>query len=53
MVPQQCLAQFMANGYSEEEHSAPFLDIEQAFADMPVDEDSEEGNSGREEAPPA
>ncbi|KZV58710.1 hypothetical protein F511_31859 [Dorcoceras hygrometricum] len=48
-----CLAQVRANGYSEEEHHALFLDVEQAFADMPEDEDSEEGSSGREEAPPA
>ncbi|KZV21571.1 G-box-binding factor 1 [Dorcoceras hygrometricum] len=36
-----CLAQFRANGYSEEEHPALFLDVEQALADMPDDEDPE------------
>ncbi|KZV27935.1 hypothetical protein F511_33905 [Dorcoceras hygrometricum] len=41
------------NDYSEEEHHALFLDVEKALADMPEDEDSEEGSSGREEAPPA
>ncbi|KZV19961.1 putative LRR receptor-like serine/threonine-protein kinase, partial [Dorcoceras hygrometricum] len=48
-----CLAQFRANGYPEEEHPALFLNVEQALADMPEDEDSEEGSSGREEAPPS
>ncbi|KZV42361.1 hypothetical protein F511_17850 [Dorcoceras hygrometricum] len=48
-----CLAQFKANGYSEEEHPTPFLDVEQALADMPDDENSEEGSSDREGAPPA
>ncbi|KZV18897.1 hypothetical protein F511_23330 [Dorcoceras hygrometricum] len=46
-----CLAQFRANGYSEEEHPASFLDVEQALVDMPEDEDAEEGSSGREEDP--
>ncbi|KZV52357.1 hypothetical protein F511_22560 [Dorcoceras hygrometricum] len=32
-----CLAQFRANGYSEEEHPASFLDVEQALVDMPED----------------
>ncbi|KZV56670.1 hypothetical protein F511_40303 [Dorcoceras hygrometricum] len=40
-----CLAQFRANGYSEEEHVASFLDVEQTLADMP--EDPVEGSSGR------
>ncbi|KZV39418.1 spindle pole body component 110-like [Dorcoceras hygrometricum] len=40
-----------ANGYSEEEHPASFLDVEQALADMP--EESEENSSGSEEAPPS
>ncbi|KZV32451.1 hypothetical protein F511_15709 [Dorcoceras hygrometricum] len=44
---------FRANGYSEEEHPAPFLDVERALADMSDDEDLEEGSSGRDEAPPA
>ncbi|KZV56111.1 hypothetical protein F511_16711 [Dorcoceras hygrometricum] len=42
-----------ANGYSEDEHPVLFLDVEQALADMPEDEDSEEGSAGREEAPQA
>ncbi|KZV53546.1 hypothetical protein F511_42243 [Dorcoceras hygrometricum] len=48
-----CLAQFRVNGYPEEEHPTLFLDVEQALADIPKDEDSEEGSSGREEAPPS
>ncbi|KZV36948.1 hypothetical protein F511_19119 [Dorcoceras hygrometricum] len=47
----ECLAQFRANGYSEEEHPASFLDVEQALADMP--EDPVEGSSGSGETPPA
>ncbi|KZV23557.1 hypothetical protein F511_35779 [Dorcoceras hygrometricum] len=46
-----CLAQFRANGYSEEEHPASFLDVEQALADMP--DDPVEGSSGPGETPPA
>ncbi|KZV19314.1 hypothetical protein F511_23811 [Dorcoceras hygrometricum] len=46
-----CLAQFRANGYSEEEHPASFLDVEQALAD--ILEESEENSSGSEEAPPS
>ncbi|KZV52727.1 hypothetical protein F511_42891 [Dorcoceras hygrometricum] len=49
----QVPGQFRDNGYSEEEHHALFLDVEKALADMPEDEDSEEGSSGREEAPTA
>ncbi|KZV44227.1 hypothetical protein F511_43319 [Dorcoceras hygrometricum] len=41
-----CLAQFRAKGYSEEEHPASFLDVEQALADMSDDEDVEESVSG-------
>ncbi|KZV50391.1 hypothetical protein F511_33782 [Dorcoceras hygrometricum] len=44
-----CLAQFRANGFSEEEYPDPFLDVEQALADMP--EDQEEGSSGPGETP--
>ncbi|KZV36835.1 hypothetical protein F511_36496 [Dorcoceras hygrometricum] len=44
-----CLTQFRVNGYSEEEHPASFLDVEQALADM--HEDSEEHSSGSKEAP--
>ncbi|KZV39841.1 hypothetical protein F511_15321 [Dorcoceras hygrometricum] len=46
-----CLAQFRANVFSEEEYPAPFLDVEQALADMP--EDQEEGGSGPGATPPA
>ncbi|KZV49509.1 hypothetical protein F511_07630 [Dorcoceras hygrometricum] len=46
-----CLAQFRANGFSEEEYPPPFLDVDQALADMP--EDQEEGSSGPGETPPA
>ncbi|KZV14737.1 hypothetical protein F511_41175 [Dorcoceras hygrometricum] len=46
-----CLAQFRANGYSEEEHPASFLDVEQALVDMP--DDPVEGSSGPGETPPA
>ncbi|KZV57825.1 putative disease resistance protein [Dorcoceras hygrometricum] len=45
-----CLAQFRANGFSEEEYPAPFLDVEQALADMP--EDQEEGSSDADKPPP-
>ncbi|KZV26652.1 hypothetical protein F511_15817 [Dorcoceras hygrometricum] len=45
-----CLAQFRANGFSEEEYPTSFLDVEQALADMP--EDQEEGSSGLGETPP-
>ncbi|KZV55924.1 hypothetical protein F511_20746 [Dorcoceras hygrometricum] len=46
-----CLAQFRANGFSEEEYPASFLNVERALADMP--EDQEEGSSGLGETPPA
>ncbi|KZV46125.1 hypothetical protein F511_31280 [Dorcoceras hygrometricum] len=46
-----CLAQFRANGFSEEEYPASFLNVEQALADMP--EDQEEDSSGLGENPPA
>ncbi|KZV37586.1 dynein heavy chain [Dorcoceras hygrometricum] len=47
------LARFRANGYSESEHPALFLDVEQALADMPEEyEGFEEGISGPEGAPP-
>ncbi|KZV30082.1 Tau class glutathione S-transferase [Dorcoceras hygrometricum] len=48
-----CLSQFRANGYSEEEHPASFLDLGQALAEMSDDEDPEDSSSGREEVPPA
>ncbi|KZV30687.1 hypothetical protein F511_42758 [Dorcoceras hygrometricum] len=46
-----CLAQFRANGFSEEEYPASFLNVEQALADMP--EDQEEDSSGLGENPSA
>ncbi|KZV06924.1 hypothetical protein F511_45596 [Dorcoceras hygrometricum] len=48
-----CLAQFMESGYTEEEHPAPFLDVERALENMSDDEDAEEDSSGREKTPPA
>ncbi|KZV44480.1 Kinesin 3 isoform 1 [Dorcoceras hygrometricum] len=48
-----CLAQFKESGYTEEEHPAPFLDVERALEAMSDDEDAEESNFSREEAPPA
>ncbi|KZV18646.1 hypothetical protein F511_03540 [Dorcoceras hygrometricum] len=37
-----CLAQFRSNGYSEEEHPASFLDLQQALESLGDDEDAEE-----------
>ncbi|KZV45160.1 hypothetical protein F511_11760 [Dorcoceras hygrometricum] len=37
-----CLAQFRSNGYSEEEHPASFLDLQQALEHLGDDEDAEE-----------
>ncbi|KZV31070.1 hypothetical protein F511_31380 [Dorcoceras hygrometricum] len=48
-----CLAQFRESGYTEEEHPAPFLDVERALASMSDDEDAEEDGSGLEKTPPA
>ncbi|KZV58409.1 hypothetical protein F511_15843 [Dorcoceras hygrometricum] len=42
-----CVAQFRANGYPEEEHPAPFLDMKKALRDMP--EDDEEAAAEEEE----
>ncbi|KZV40400.1 hypothetical protein F511_43461 [Dorcoceras hygrometricum] len=57
-----CLAQFRANGYSEEEHPASFLDLQQALAKLGDEEATEEGveeeqeegeiESGAEDNPP-
>ncbi|KZV33599.1 hypothetical protein F511_34819 [Dorcoceras hygrometricum] len=57
-----CLAQFRANGYSEEEHPASFLDLQEALAKLgdeeaseeEVEEGQEEGEigSGAEDNPP-
>ncbi|KZV40726.1 hypothetical protein F511_22927 [Dorcoceras hygrometricum] len=38
-----CLAQFRANGYSEEEHPASFLDLQEALAKLYNEEEEEEG----------
>ncbi|KZV25413.1 hypothetical protein F511_07297 [Dorcoceras hygrometricum] len=48
-----CLAQFRESGYTEEEHPAPFLDVERALAALSDDEDAEESNLSQDEAPPA
>ncbi|KZV20802.1 hypothetical protein F511_43775 [Dorcoceras hygrometricum] len=37
-----CLAQFRANGYSEEEHPASFLDAKKALMELPDEEAEEE-----------
>ncbi|KZV28619.1 hypothetical protein F511_33830 [Dorcoceras hygrometricum] len=42
-----CLAQWRANGYSEEEHPASFLDVQQAILEMADEE--EEGEEEEEE----
>ncbi|KZV13981.1 hypothetical protein F511_44669 [Dorcoceras hygrometricum] len=37
-----CLAQFRSNGYSEEEHPASFLDLQQGVDDLGDDDDAED-----------
>ncbi|KZV42646.1 cold shock domain-containing protein 3-like [Dorcoceras hygrometricum] len=44
-----CLAQFRANGYSEEEHPTSFLDFKKALADMADAEEAEEEEEEEEE----
>ncbi|KZV40199.1 hypothetical protein F511_05676, partial [Dorcoceras hygrometricum] len=50
---------FRANGYSEEEHPAPFLDMKKALMEMSdedeeaEEEDEEEDASGNEATPPS
>ncbi|KZV53653.1 hypothetical protein F511_39724 [Dorcoceras hygrometricum] len=44
-----CLAQFRANGYSEEEHPASFLDLQQALAEVGDEEEAEEEEEEEEE----
>ncbi|KZV45803.1 hypothetical protein F511_36362 [Dorcoceras hygrometricum] len=44
-----CLAQFRANGYSEEEHSTSFLDFKKALADMADEQEAEEEEEEEEE----
>ncbi|KZV44752.1 hypothetical protein F511_33048 [Dorcoceras hygrometricum] len=57
-----CVAQWRANGYPEEEHPASFLNVQQAIAEMPdeeevreeeEDEDEEEGGDGSDATPPS
>ncbi|KZV51281.1 hypothetical protein F511_05622 [Dorcoceras hygrometricum] len=36
-----CVAQWRANGYTEEEHPASFLNVQQAIAEMPDEEDAQ------------
>ncbi|KZV43845.1 hypothetical protein F511_18902 [Dorcoceras hygrometricum] len=38
-----CLTQFRANGYSEEEHPASFLDLQEALAKLGDEDEEEEG----------
>ncbi|KZV52396.1 hypothetical protein F511_33537 [Dorcoceras hygrometricum] len=44
-----CVAQWRANGYSEDEHPAPFLNVQQAIAEMPDEEDAQEEGEDEEE----
>ncbi|KZV40226.1 putative xyloglucan endotransglucosylase/hydrolase protein 25-like [Dorcoceras hygrometricum] len=44
-----CLAQFRANGYSEEEHPASFLDLQQALVDVGDEEGAEEEDEEEDE----
>ncbi|KZV41754.1 hypothetical protein F511_22166 [Dorcoceras hygrometricum] len=57
-----CVAQWRANGYPEEEHPASFLNVQQAIAEMPDEEEAqeeeegegeEEGGVGSEATPPS
>ncbi|KZV54096.1 hypothetical protein F511_28465 [Dorcoceras hygrometricum] len=58
-----CVAQWRANGYPEEEHPASFLNVQQAIAEMPDEEeaqeeeeegeDEEEGGAGPEATSPS
>ncbi|KZV43089.1 hypothetical protein F511_04481 [Dorcoceras hygrometricum] len=44
-----CLAQFRSNGYSEEEHPASFLNLQQALENLGDDEDAEDEEEEKEE----
>ncbi|KZV17015.1 putative Ufm1-specific protease [Dorcoceras hygrometricum] len=44
-----CLAQFRANGYSEEEHPASLLDVQQALAEVGDKEEAEEEEEEHDE----
>ncbi|KZV39640.1 hypothetical protein F511_32952 [Dorcoceras hygrometricum] len=53
---ESCVAQFRANGYSEEEHPDPILDVNKALQEMPDDDEeaedeAEEDASGDEATP--
>ncbi|KZV30145.1 hypothetical protein F511_21940 [Dorcoceras hygrometricum] len=53
-----CLAQWRANGYSEEEHPASFLDVQQAILEMADEEEEgeeeeEEEGDGTDATPPS
>ncbi|KZV56941.1 hypothetical protein F511_16886 [Dorcoceras hygrometricum] len=45
-----CVAQFRANGYSEEEHPASFLDVKKALHEMSDDEDEEGDEEDEDDA---
>ncbi|KZV53164.1 spermine synthase [Dorcoceras hygrometricum] len=49
-----CLAQWCANGYSEEEHPASFLDVQQVILEMADEEEEgeEEEGDGTDATPP-
>ncbi|KZV48912.1 hypothetical protein F511_09700 [Dorcoceras hygrometricum] len=44
-----CLAQFRSNGYSEEEHPASFLNLQQALENLGDDDDAEDEEEEQEE----
>ncbi|KZV39411.1 pyruvate kinase [Dorcoceras hygrometricum] len=44
-----CLPQFRSNGYSEEEHPASFLDLQQALENLGDDDDAEDEEEEQEE----
>ncbi|KZV21261.1 hypothetical protein F511_23386 [Dorcoceras hygrometricum] len=53
-----CVAQFRANGYSEEEHPAPFLSVARALEELPeedeeAEDDADEGALGDDATPPS
>ncbi|KZV52391.1 leucine zipper tumor suppressor 2-like [Dorcoceras hygrometricum] len=47
-----CLAQFRANGYTEEEHPTPFLSVARALEDLSNDEEEADDDSPEDEATP-
>ncbi|KZV29110.1 hypothetical protein F511_06605 [Dorcoceras hygrometricum] len=54
---ESCVAQFRANGYSEEEHPDPFLNVARSIEELPEDEEedddgADEDASGDEVTPP-